>query len=214
LVDARRETYRIAARAASRAGFVLNVHITVSWTMLGIDDAHGAELALWRSLRTLAKSGGFPWLAIRAPERAGRGGRHVHILCHAPDDAARLAIIGLIAEKTGAPRAWLHLDGKRLQDCGRRIEGIMAKSDGGHWLAQRNVDHRGGIEGLVDYLPKADGKAKVGGQHRMSGTLAALVRQATAHTSNHGALHVLSKKTPAPEGAGDRREGANARTAA
>jgi hypothetical protein len=176
----RKRKWQSANQAAAHAGFPMNTAITASWSQLGIDDAHGAELALWDGLRKLAKDNGFAWLAMRAPEKGGRGGRHMHLFCHAPDDTARLAIIGLIAEKTGAAWAWLDLNGRRLKDCGsgKPIHGIMAKSRGGEWMVQRNLPDLGGVDILTAYLAKGDGKSRVDGQHRMSQALEALAKQA------------------------------------
>lgn len=191
--DARREVYRreryhlSAAQAAAAAGFPLNFAIMVSWSALGIDDARGAELALWSALRSCAAGSGFPWVALRAPEKvAGRGGRHVHFVCHVPDDAARLRIIQLIAEKTAAPPAWVstEIEGRRLQDRGHRISGVMNKSRGGEWLVQRNIPRLGGIDTLVKYDAKASGKAAVDGQHRLSQKLKLMMR--TRQISAHG----------------------------
>jgi hypothetical protein len=185
--NVRKREWQAAKDAAARAGFSMNMVATVSWSLSNIDDAHGAELDLWRHLRVLAKGMGFPWLAMRAPEKGGRGGRHMHLFCHAPNDAARLAIIALIAEKTGAGLARLHLDGFRLKDCGRTIQGIMAKSRGGEWMVQRNMPELGDVDILTNYIAKAHGKARVDGQHRLSASLVALVKQSSVRSDKRQA---------------------------
>jgi len=210
-----------AARAADAAECPLNVAVHLTWSALlhgDMREGHVLGLApverdkrFWDALRLCAARAGVPWVALRGPEYDGRRGLHLHLVLHLPDSAAVHDAIGVIERLTGAPAERVIMEGRTW----RRHHGVVARSACGGWLLQRHVAARGGSgEKLAAYAGKGSGKALVEGQHRLSNELATLARQATARTSSHGAGHVLSKKTPAPEGAGGRREGANARTAA
>lgn len=180
----REDIWRKAALAAHANGHPLNIAFTISQSALVAEDGHREDFTaltheeqekrMSAALRRLAQKHGIPWLSLRAPEYDPTKKRHVHIVAHFPEDAMREAI-GAIERLTGVPATLLDLKGVRL---GKRLQGVIAKSSNGSWMAQRDLFNVPGNPALVGYVSKGSGKHRVQGQHRASTALLELMRAA------------------------------------
>jgi hypothetical protein len=181
-IERRRRKWKSAAIAAECLGYPPNTFLTVSWKVLfqnrpdvlAIDQL---EARLWAGLRLVAVRAGVPWVAARGPEYSSGRGRHIHITMHLPDAAAMRDAVGVIEGITGAPAAYVHVDGRTLRGGPRPVRGVVAKSVCGGWMLQRNVPGGGGGSvALARYTSKGQGARRVEAQHRLSNAFSAMAR--------------------------------------
>lgn len=192
----RRRKWQEAGRIAHEAGLPFSFHLTLTWGVIdnddyrpsaGISDLPHAERArrVWNALKRIADRRGVPWIAARAPEYDRNKRHHLHLAGHMPHDALR-DVITTIERVTGAPAAWTDLRGRRLG----RLQGVLAKSEGGGWLLQRDVQGETGNPYLLRYIAKGSGKRTAEGQHRLSRDLTAMLNEngtSGPHSASAGA---------------------------
>lgn len=181
LARQREQDWLEAAQRADDDDLPLNFALTVTFRALAqetccpafmaLSDAEKAK-AIWAALRRVAASNGVEWIAARAPEYDSRKGPHLHVAAHMPDAVAMQEAVAAIERVTGAPAAWQALRGRRLG----RVQGVIAISPGGGWMAQRDMGSDRGNPGLLRYVAKGAGKHRAEGQHRLSNALCALMR--------------------------------------
>lgn len=199
----RRDEWRESALAADKAGLPITAVLHVTWGALFANDGGpvlrhsevGRERALWRCLRRAVTRHGVPWVAVRAPEHDAAKGIHLHSAAHVPEPAFG-DVIAALERITGAPAAWVDLNGRRMRRGGRMLRGVVAISACGGWLLARNVrPESGGAVGALAYLTKAAEKGLAAGQYRRSNALAALTGK-TAQEASQGASEPLGSPCP------------------
>ena len=191
--------WRHSAEALVHHGYPVTVFITVTWSALHRNktlkkahapildlDIEAREKRLWDLIRRIIKRHHTAFFGFRAPEFSGRFTEHLHIALHASDVAIG-DIINLLERETGSWAERLGLEGKRVwrKDC--KAHGVIARSECGGYMVQRNLrPQTGGVERVVEYASKSAGKEKMGGQHQLSYDLKRLTRQhMTAISSQH-----------------------------
>lgn len=75
-----------AARAAWQRGLAFNCHVTIDWSLLGVDDADAAKAtgAFLTRVRDWLRKQGEPFAYAYVRENGHKMGSHVHILAHMP----------------------------------------------------------------------------------------------------------------------------------
>jgi len=163
--------WSVSRQAADRADFPINAHLTTHW---GTEPCKEKNVETWRRLRICLNRLDTPWVAMRAPEHAPRKGHHMHTVFHVPDhEHAWRDVVAMIEEITGKVAAWVRPEGK---DIGQWTKGVVAMSQDGSWMLQRNIPAIGTNKALIDYIAKQSGKEKAVGRHQRSKYLLAITR--------------------------------------
>ena len=174
----RERDWSISRQAADDAGFPLNAFLTTHW---GKDSSKEKDRETWRRLRICINRLDAPWVAMRAPEHAPGKQHHMHSVFHAPDNAWP-EVIAMIERITGKVAALIAFEGMTIG----WHHGVVAKSQDGSWMLQRNIPAMGTNEHLINYIAKQSGKDKSIGRHQRS---AALMDMTKLHL---GAIQALS----------------------